>query len=236
MKYLEPAKEIDVFGEYDVIVVGGGVAGLTSAIASGRNNAKTLIIEQFGYFGGTATASLMININGYRNQVEPDGVQTVKGIAQEIIIELHKMNGLGKSPYPQKEYDIEKGELSYSYCVDPEKFKYVTLKMVHEANVDILFHTYFADVIKNGNELKGVIVENKSGRGALFGKVTVDASGDGDVSARAGAPFWQASSTDSALKDNIMYKISGIDGAEFGNCRYGDSSVVWGPGGSMGSK
>jgi hypothetical protein len=234
VKYLEPAKEIDVFGEYDVIVVGGGVAGLTAAIASGRNNAKTLIIEQFGYFGGTATASLMININGYRNQVEPDGIQTVKGIAQEIIIELHKMNGLGKSPYPQKEYDIEKGELSYSYCIDPEKFKYVTLKMVHEANVDILFHTYFTDVLKNGNELKGVIVENKSGRGALFGKVTVDASGDGDVSARAGAPFWQASSTDNALKDNIMYKISGIGGAEFGNCRYGDSSVVWGPGGVWG--
>ena len=233
MKYIEPAKEIDVFGEYDVIVVGGGVTGLTSAIASGRNNAKTLLIEQFGYLGGTATASLMININGFRNQVEPDSTQTVKGIAQEIILELHKMNGLGKSPYQQKEYDIEK-ELSYSYCIDPEKFKYVTLKLVHESGVDILFHTYFADVIKDGKELKGIIVENKSGRGALFAKVTVDASGDGDVSARAGVPFWQASPTDNALQDNIMYKISGIGEAEFGNCRYGDSSVVWGPGGVWG--
>jgi len=233
MKYIEPAKEIDVFGEYDVIVVGGGVAGLTSAIASARNNAKTLLVEQFGYLGGTATASLMININGFRNQVEPDSTQTVKGIAQEIILELHKMNGLGKSPYQQKEYDIEK-ELSYSYCIDPEKFKYVTLKLVHESGVDILFHTYFSDVIKEGKELKGVIVENKSGRGALFAKVTVDASGDGDVSARAGVPFWQASSTDNALKDNIMYKISGIGEAEFGNCRYSDSSVVWGPGGVWG--
>lgn len=234
MKYLESAREIDVFGEYDVIIVGGGVAGLTSAIASGRNNAKTLIIERFGYFGGTATASLMININGFRNQVEPDSIQTVKGIAQEIILELHKMNGLGKSPYQQKEYDIEKGELSYSYCIDPEKFKYVTLKLVYEAGVDILFHTYFSDVIKNGNELKGVIVENKSGRGALFAKVIVDASGDGDVSARAGVPFWQASADDKALKDNIMYKISGLDDVDFGNCRYGDSAVVWGPGGVWG--
>jgi hypothetical protein len=233
-KYLEPAKEINISGEYDVIVVGGGPAGLAAAIASGRNNAKTLLIERFGYLGGTATASLMINLNGFRNQVEPDSIQTVKGIAQEIILELHKLNGLGKSPYQQKEYDIEKGELSYSYCVDPEKFKYVVLKMVHEANVDILFHTYFSDVIMEGSDLKGVIVENKSGRSALLSKVVVDASGDGDVAARAGAPFWEASPDANAMKDNIMYKISGIDGADFGSCRYGDSSVVWGPGGVWG--
>lgn len=233
-KYLEPAREIDVFGEYDVIVVGGGTAGLSAAIASGRNNAKTLLIERFGYLGGTATASLMININGFRNQVEPDSTQTVKGIAQEIILELHKLNGLGKSPYQQKEYDIESGELSYSYCVDPEKFKYVTLKLVYEADVDILFHTYFSDVIMEEKKLKCVIVENKSGRGVLFAKTVVDASGDGDVAARAGVPFWQADSDDRALKDNIMYKISGIDDAEFGGCRYGDSSVVWGPGGVWG--
>jgi len=244
-KYIEPAKEIDVFGEYDVIIVGGGTAGLAAAIASGRNKAKTLLIERFGYLGGTATTSLMININGFRNQVEPDSVQTVKGIGQEIVLELHKLNGLGKSPYQQKEYDISKGELSYSYCVDPEKFKYVTLKLVHESGVDILFHTYFSDIImeippfppleKGGRgDLKGIIVENKSGRGALFSKVVVDASGDGDVAARAGAPFWEAGPDDKALKDCIMYKISGIGGAKFGNCRYGDSSVVWGPGGVWG--
>jgi len=233
-KYLESAKEIDVAGEYDVIIVGGGPAGLAAAIASGRNKAKTLLIEQFGYLGGTATASLMINLNGFRNQVEPDTTQTVKGIAQEIILELHKLDGLGRSPYKQKEYDIEKGEMSYSYCVDPEKFKYVVLKMVHEAGADVLFHTYFSHVIMEGSDLKGVIVENKSGRSALLSKVVVDASGDGDVAARAGAPFWQADPDSKALKDNIMYKISGIDDAKFGSCRYGDSSVVWGPGGVWG--
>jgi hypothetical protein len=233
-KYLEPAKEIDVAGEYDVVIVGGGPAGLAAAIASGRNKAKTLLIEQFGYLGGTATASLMINLNGFRNQVEPDSTQTVKGIAQEIVLELHKLDGLGKSPYKQKEYDIEKGEMSYSYCVDPEKFKYVVLKIVHEAGADVLFHTYFCDVIMEEDNLKGIIVENKSGRSALFSSVVVDASGDGDVAARAGVPFWQADPDDKALKDNIMYKISGIDDAKFGNCRYGDSSVVWGPGGVWG--
>jgi len=133
-RYLEPAKEIEVFGEYDVVIVGGGPAGLAAAIASGRNQANTLLIERFGYLGGTATASLMININGFRNQVEPDSVQTIKGIAQEIILELHRLNGLGKSPYEQKEYEIEQGELSYSYCVDPEKFKFEHFQEILEQN------------------------------------------------------------------------------------------------------
>ena len=233
-KYLEPAREIDVSGEYDVIIVGGGPAGLAAAIASGRNGAKTLLVEQFGYLGGTATASLMINLNGFRNQVEPDSTQTVRGIAQEIILELHWLDGLGKSPYEQKEYDIESGELSYSYCVDPEKFKYVVLKTVYEAGVDILFHTYFCDVIMESDDLNGVIIENKSGRSALLAKVVVDASGDGDVAGRAGVPFWAAGPDDNALKDNIMYKVSGLGDARFGNCRYGDSAVVWGPGGVWG--
>jgi len=234
-KYLEPAREIDIAGEYDVVIVGGGPAGLAAAIASGRSGTTTLLIDRFGYLGGTATASLMININGFRNQVEPDSTQTVKGIAQEIILALHRLDGLGQSPYEQKTYDIEQGELSYSYCVDPEKFKYVTLKMVHEAGVDILFHTYFSEVIKAGDRLAGVIVENKSGRQAIFAKVTVDASGDGDVAARAGAPFWQApADATNVLKDTLMYKIAGLDDAPFGGCRYGDSSVVWGPGGVWG--
>jgi hypothetical protein len=232
--YLEPAKQLDVVGEFDVIVVGGGVAGMAAAVASARKGAKTLLVERFGYLGGTATASLMNNINGFRNQVEPDGVQTVKGIAQEVITELHELNGLGTSPYPQKEYDVSRGELSYSYCVDPEKLKYVTLKLVHEAGAQILFHTLFSDVVMDGDAVRGIIVENKSGRGALYASVVVDASGDGDVAARAGVPFWQAGPNDKALKDNLMYKISGIGEEEFGSCRYDGSSVVWGPGGVWG--
>jgi succinate dehydrogenase/fumarate reductase flavoprotein subunit len=80
--YLEPAKEIDVYGEFDVIVVGGGVAGWSAAVAAGRAGADVLIIERFPYFGGTATASLMANIVGIRNQVKPDGLQAMRGIGE----------------------------------------------------------------------------------------------------------------------------------------------------------
>jgi NADPH-dependent 2,4-dienoyl-CoA reductase/sulfur reductase-like enzyme len=84
----EPARDIPVARKTEVLVVGGGPTGLAAAIASARAGAETLLIEQFGYLGGTATASLMACINGFRNQVEPDSIQTVRGIAEEIILRL----------------------------------------------------------------------------------------------------------------------------------------------------
>lgn len=95
--YKEPEKELPVYGRFDVVVVGGGPAGFAAALSSVRNGAKTVIVERFPFFGGTATASLMTNINGYRNQVNPDGLQTSKGIAEEVILRLKELNGLGKS-------------------------------------------------------------------------------------------------------------------------------------------
>ncbi len=230
--YQEPARETPIVRQVEVLVVGGGPAGLTAAIASARNKARTLLVEQFGYLGGTVTASLMACINGFRNQVEPDRTQTVRGIPEEIVLRLKQLGGLGKSPYPQKAYPTEPGQLAYSYAVDTEKFKCVTLKMCVEAEVEILFHTYFCQPIVQDGRLRGVVVENKSGRQAFLAKVVVDASGDADVAARAGAPFWQTRGDEAPrLRDSIMYRI------QFGArrpdgvfaCDFGGNAVVWGP-------
>ncbi len=230
--YREPAREIPVAREADVIVVGGGPAGLAAAIASARRGAETVLVEQFGYLGGTATASLMACINGFRNQVEPDATQVVRGIAEEIVLELKRLGGLGKSPYPQKAYPTEPGQLEYSYAIETEMFKYLTLKMSVDAGVDILFHTYFCDSIVEDGAIRGVIVENKSGRQAMTGRIIVDASGDADVAARAGAPFWQTLKDEAPrLNDSLMYRV------QFGRrrpeapyaCDFGASAVVWGP-------
>ncbi|MHB0998939.1 MAG: FAD-dependent oxidoreductase [Armatimonadota bacterium] len=230
--YREPARDIPVTREVDVIVVGGGPAGLTAAIASARNGAKTLLIEQFGYLGGTATASLMANINGFRNQVEPDSTQTVRGIAEEIVINLKAMDGLGKSPYPQKPYPTEPGQLEYSYAIDTEKFKYVTLKMAVDAGVDIMFHTWFCDSIVEDGAIRGIIVENKSGRQAYMGRIVVDASGDADVSFRAGVPFWQTVKDEAPrMIDTLMYRVQFGVNRPSGTfaCDFGRDAVVWGP-------
>jgi hypothetical protein len=231
--YVEPSKELPVVRDVDVIVVGGGPAGLAAAIAAAREGARTVLVEQFGYLGGTATASLMACINGFRNQVEPDFTQTVRGIAEEIVLALKAMDGLGMSPYPQKSYPTTPGQMEYSYAIDTEKFKVVTLKLCVEAGVDLLFHTWFADTIAEDGVVRGIIVENKSGRQALMAKVVVDASGDGDVAARAGAPFWQTIKDEAPrLNDALMYRIA------FGAqrppapyaCDFGSHAVVWGPG------
>jgi len=229
---LEPARETRVSRQVDVIVVGGGPAGLAAAIASARSGAATLLVERFGFLGGTATASLMACINGFRNQVEPDGVQTVRGIAEEIVLGLKALDGLGISPYTQKDYPTEPGALAYSYAIDVEKFKYLTLKLCVEAGVELLLHTWFCQPLLESERIRGILVENKSGRQAILGSVVVDASGDGDVAARAGAPFWQTVQAEAPrLNDALMYRI------EFGGsrpqqayaCDFGGGAVVWGP-------
>jgi hypothetical protein len=215
-----------------VVVVGAGPAGLAAARACARQGAKTVLVEKFGFLGGTATASLMACINGFRNQVEPDATQVVRGIAEEIVLRLKETGGLGKSPYPQKAYPTTPGLLEYSYAIDTERFKHAALKLVAEAGVDIMLHTAFCAPIVEGNTLRGIIIENKSGRQAIMAKVVIDASGDGDVAARSGAPFWQTRRSEARrLNDEIMYKI------EFGEkrpaesfaCDFGTHAVVWGP-------
>jgi hypothetical protein len=231
--YREAAREIPVVRDVDVLVVGGGPAGLSAAIAAARVGAKTTLIERFGYLGGTATASLMACINGFRNQVEPDATQTVRGIAGEIVLALKRLNGLGRSPYPQKAYPTEPGQLEYSYAIDTEKFKYVVLRMAVDCGVHLLFHTWFCDAIVEGTRLRGVVVENKSGRQALLARCVVDASGDADVAARAGAPFRQVRKDETPrLKDGLMYRIEfgATRPAEPHGCDFGTNSVVWGPG------
>jgi len=207
--YTEPSKTIPVYGSFDVIVVGGGPAGWAAALACARNKARTLIIERFPFFGGTATASLMLNINGYRNQKKPDDLQTSKGIAEELILNLKEFKGLGTSTtYDAQQYPTTKGNLTYSYPIDGEKTKYLMLKMLLDAGANILFHTLFVDTIMEGNKVAGIIVENKSGRQAIFGKVVIDASGDADVAFRAGVPYWQAKPEDNHLNNGLMYRVS----------------------------
>ncbi len=230
--YQEPARDIPIVREADVIVVGGGPAGLVAAIAAARNGADTVLIERFGYLGGTATASLMACINGFRNQVEPDSAQAVRGIAEEIVLDLKRIGGLGRSPYPQKAYPTEPGQLEYSYAVDPEKLKYVTMKLCVEAGVELMLHTRFCESIVADGTVRGVIVENKSGRQALTGRVVVDASGDADVAARAGADFRQIVGDEGPrLNEGLMYRIEfGSDRPEGGfSCDFGGDAVVWGP-------
>lgn len=178
-KITEPAREIPVIFEKDVTVSGGGPGGLVAAIAAARTGVDTILIEQQGFLGGTATAGLMNSFNGYRNQNPPNDLQTVKGIAEEIVHELIRYGGTAEI----------NGAMSYKVAFDPEILKYVALKMCKEAGVQLLLYTYAVDVVVEDDTIKGVIIENKSGRQAIMSGIVVDATGDGDTAAAAGAPF-----------------------------------------------
>ena len=231
--YQEKAKEINVYGKYDVVVIGGGCAGFSAAIAAARNGARTLIVDRFPFFGGTATASLMANIVGFRNQVDPNYLQVTKGIGEELMLKLLEAGGAEKSrnAYESAKKSDTKGDLSYNFAFDTELFKFTVLKMVKDSGADILFHAWFSDVIMEGNQVAGVICETKSGRQAIYGKIIIDASGDGDVALKAGVPYWQTKGDEAKrLNDCLMYKITGFPlETKAPGCLYKNTMVVWGP-------
>lgn len=214
---VEPAKELPVVYEKDVVVVGGGPGGLVAAIASGRNGADTLLIEKYGFLGGMTTAGLMTCFNGFRNQQPPNRLQTVKGIPQEIVMELARLGGTTLDvPYEQGPHDLMRGDLPYAVGFDPEILKYAALKMLKEADVKLMLHTYAVDAIVENNVIKGVIVENKSGRQAVLSKIVVDATGDGDVAAAAGAPFVKAEKTSERMMDmSLMFRMANVHPEKF---------------------
>lgn len=174
---VEPEREIRVVEEVDVVVAGGGIAGVAAAVAAAKSKAEVLLVERNGYLGGVATAGLMASMG---NRFFADGRLVVRGIALEMVDRLAEKGGTcagWKSPLVPK------------IPFDPELLKLVLIEMVEEAGAELYFHTLVADTVMSENELKGVIVEDKSGREGIVSKVVVDATGDADVAARAGAPF-----------------------------------------------
>lgn len=177
--HCEPARQIPVAGEYDVIVAGGGTAGVVAGIAAARKGAKTLIVEQFGFLGGTQSGAL---VGPLAPNYLANGRPLTEGIGQEIWDRLATM---GFSEARKDGCYDPAGDWPW---FDTEMLKYLLDDMVREAGAEVLFHTFISDVILDGTALRGLIVENKTGRQALLAKVVVDATGDADVAFRAGVP------------------------------------------------
>jgi hypothetical protein len=168
--------------EYDVVVVGGGTSGVAAAIASARTGAKTILIERLGTLGG------QMNVSGppgfaYANLYNDRGERIIGG----IIAETHERLLKEGHAIPHMEPDF-RGWYTFAY-VDPDWWSLLIFEMMHENNVKLLLHSRAVDAVKENNIMKGVVVENVSGRQAIFGKVIIDCTGEGEIAARAGAPF-----------------------------------------------
>ncbi len=166
-------KEINVIAEYDTVVCGGGPAGWIAAVSSARAGKKTALIERYGFMGGTATAGYVVPISGFFFKER----RVVGGIAWEFVKELEKLDAAFVE-YP-------KGHVS----VNPEYYKLVARRMLIESGVDLYTNAYISDCVKEEKKVTHIIINSKNGTEAIGGKYFIDATGDGDIFARADAPM-----------------------------------------------
>lgn len=193
--------------EADVVVVGAGPGGIGSALAAARSGAKTVLVERYGHLGGMATGGLVTIIP---NLSDIAGNQQIAGICQELI---DRLDVKGAAHYPKKEdwgttdeklvnyyidsnlaffyirddHNIGKKRVLYTALIDPEITKFELNNMMEEAGVQIYFHSWGTLPIMDGDIVKGVYIENKSGRQAILARVVIDCTGDGDLLEPAGA-------------------------------------------------
>jgi hypothetical protein len=229
----EPARDIPVVAEPEVLVVGGGPGGIMSALAAAREGARTLLVERYGSLGGMATAGLMTSFNGFRNERPPNHVQTVQGLAQELVDRLREAGGACGCTAHGNFGDLEPGRAPYAVSLDPEVLKQVALEMLTEAGADLLLHTTLGTVVVGERQVTACVVENKSGRQAIVARAYVDATGDGDLAARAGARFEKASKVGGRMMPlSLMYRVSGIPKPGPNERRLWANGITtfWGPG------
>jgi hypothetical protein len=196
--YREPARDLPVRARVDVAVVGGGPAGTAAAVAAARCGADVLLIERYGHLGGLSTGGLVIWID---RMTDWAGRQVIAGVADDLLGRLWDGASIGPERDRWGSHDEEevaywadrgagfRGTVTHSPTIDPEALKCASLDLVRESGARLLLHAWVAAPILDGGVVRGVLVETKEGRQAILAGAVVDASGDGDVYAWAGAAY-----------------------------------------------
>ena len=171
----EPARDIPIIEEPDVLVIGGGPAGVAAAIAAGRAGAKTVLVERYNHLGGLWTGGLVLPLLS-THAVDKKGKhqQVIYGIGDEMAQRLRQLDMAIHEVNP---------------VVDPEAAKYVFDVMIKESSVKMLYHCWASNVLVKDGWIKAVILESKSGRVAVAPKMVVDGTGDGDILHLAGENY-----------------------------------------------
>ncbi len=194
----EPAREIPVHAETQVLVVGGGPAGFAAALAARRAGAQVLLLERYNHLGGLSTGGLVIWID---RMTDWTGRLVIDGIGQELLEKLPETAVAGAShdiwgstePKSVAHWRERQGAfrdtVTWSPMIDPEWLKYLSQEMLIEAGVRFLLHSWVAEPRLDGRWVRGVTFESKEGRRAILADVVIDATGDLDLIARAGLAF-----------------------------------------------
>lgn len=231
---IEPSQELRVCRETEVLVVGGGPAGVAAAIAAARNGADTTLIERYNHLGGMATGGLVILIPHMSAGTHE---QEIAGICQEMV---DRLDAKGAARHPQKKLlgsndaqTMEKlkhyqdfvvdGRIRMSVIVDPEILKCVLNEMVEEAGVKLYLHSWGSRAVIDGEKVQGAIFESKSGRQAILSKTTIDTTGDGDILASAGAEF--DGFIDPSLRSSmvaVVWRMGDVDYLKYSHFRHSE--------------
>jgi len=200
MSHLTYTASVPVLDTCDVLVIGGGSAGSAAAVAAADAGAKVILVERYGFLGGTGAMVLDTFYGFFTPKVER---KVVGGIPDRVVDGLKARNVLIKRP---NTYGAGAG-----YTYDPESLKAVWDELVTDAGVHLLLHSYFVDVLQDGERVTGVIVGTKQGLKAIHAQTIVDASGDADVVARAGGPFEDAGAAGTAQSLTTTFKMINVD-------------------------
>jgi len=191
----ESARQVPVVSETEVLVAGGGPAGIGAALGAARTGAKTMLVELANAPGGMATTGMMSHWSG----------SSESPLMLEIVERMAKSTSL--PPEIQTLANVDQ-----KWCISHECQKAVLFEMLEEAGVTVQLHTMVVDAITENNRVLGVITESKSGREAISAQVLVDATGDGDVAARAGAEYLLGRESDQGCQPvTLMFRIGGVD-------------------------
>ncbi len=213
MSTLRYTKEIDDQLSTDVLVIGGGPAGIAAAIASARNGAKTMLVEREGYVGGMATSAL---VGPFMTSYDGLGeVQLIRGIFDELVTRMEERGGaIHPSKIGFSSSHAAFITLGHSHVTpfDSDILKIVAEEMLLESGVTLLYYTQFIDCIMDSDGIDRVVVVKKQGLCAIKAKIYVDCSGDADVSARAGVPFILGGGSLQAIQPATMFfKMDNVD-------------------------
>jgi len=216
----EPGGQVPVVAEADLVVVGGGPAGISAAVAAARNGLSVILLERYPYLGGLASGGMVLVLDDMANGNEI----SVRGVCGEMI---DRMTRMGLCVVPPTEdwvsdetvfrkwarwglYDFHSHAkpqpICYAAAFDPDGYKRASNAMVAESGVNLRLHSWFSGTIVEDGVVKGVICDTKGGRQAILGKVTIDATGDLDVAASAGAPHSKGS-----FIITTVFRLGGVD-------------------------
>jgi flavin-dependent dehydrogenase len=196
--YRESERDIPIYRKCDVLVVGGGPSGTAAAVAAGRLGADVILLERYNHLGGLSTGGLVIWID---RMTDWAGKQVIRGFAEELFERLPADAVAGPAREEWGSRDPARaahwsqrtaayhGVVTWSPTIDPERLKLLSQDLVLESKTHLVFHTWAATPIVEDGAVRGAIFESKAGRQAILAKVVVDATGDGDMFARAGAAF-----------------------------------------------